>query len=83
MVDAIAKLVVTVPAAAAVIITAWMFLRAQRDLNLQWEKTVRELAKEANDDRNEQRKVITENTKAMVSVCNRLAMFKCARGEPE
>lgn len=81
MEEAILKLIVTVPAAAAVIVTAWMFLRAQKELNVNWQKTVSDIALQAHMDRMEQDKVVRDNTKSMTMVAERLATVKCREDE--
>ena len=77
MEEAVLKLIVTVPAAAAVIVTAWLFLRAQRELNSQWQETVRSIANQAHQDRTETKKVVVDNTRAMTMVAERLANVTC------
>lgn len=65
MAEAIAKLVVTVPAAAAVIVTAWIFLRSMKELNGEWSKMVKELHETQRQDRREANECIRDNTTAL------------------
>lgn len=69
--EALLRLVVTVPAAAAVIVTAWMFLKEMRQLNGEWSKTVKELHEES-------RQCIRDNTDALSSLKRELRTDKKA-----
>lgn len=66
--EALLKLVITVPAAAAVIVTAWMFLRAQKESNSQWAETIKDLHNSIREDRAESRECIRDNTRALARV---------------
>lgn len=72
MEEAFLKLIVTVPAAAAVIVTAWLFLRSMKELNSHWSDTVTKITQLAQEDRHELKTVIGDNTKALTLVAERL-----------
>lgn len=72
MEEAILKLIVTVPAAAAVIVTAWLFLRSMKELNHHWSDTVTKISLLTHEDRRESQAVIQDNTRALTMVAERL-----------
>jgi len=76
MEEALMKLIVTVPAAAAVIVMAWMFLRAQRNQHETHDKLTKEITERSTKCHEECTEAIKENRVAFTE--NTVVLTKLA-----
>lgn len=76
MEEALMKLIVTVPAAAAVIVMAWMFLKAQRSSHETHDKLTKEITERSTKCHEECTSAVKENRVAVVE--NTVVLTKLA-----